>query len=138
MARTCFVLVAWLLGGWVLSGARVAQVNGCLHGEAETSSQKARRDRAMALAARINQAEAMQRGGPGRLHYRPLGELPNIPPAPPGFDLRFRTDGLTYEFSIKDRLDPCHYAIFSDDERELYEATANTGPVVLPATTTEP
>jgi hypothetical protein len=88
----------------------------------------------MAVAVRINQAQGMQRGVPGSGRYVPLDLLRNIPPTPQGFDLRFRTDGLTYEFSIKDRLDPCRYAIFSDEERSLYEATAHTAPVVLPLT----
>jgi hypothetical protein len=60
-----------------------------------------------------------------------LNELTNIPPTPPGFDLQFHTDGNTYSFSIKDRMDPCRYAVFSDQEKVLYEAVARRDQAVV-------
>jgi len=32
---------------------------------------------------------------------------------PAGFTVQLNSDGDTYSFSIKDMLDPCHYAVFS-------------------------
>jgi hypothetical protein len=52
-----------------------------------------------------------------------------------GFELQFHTDGATYSFSIKDRLDPCRYAVFSDQDKYIYEAIARTEPVLLPLET---
>jgi hypothetical protein len=66
--------------------------------------------------------------------FRPLEQLGNIPPTPRGFVLQFHTDGESYSFSIKDRLDACNYAIFSDQDKRVYEAVPATRPVVLPAT----
>jgi hypothetical protein len=61
--------------------------------------------------------------------FRPLEQLENIPPAPPGFEVKVITDGRAYAFSVKDTRDPCRYAIFSDEDRWIYETTpaANEG-----------
>lgn len=104
----------------------------CLHGSSEAPAQKARRDAAIQLATRINLAQNIILGpAPQTRRYRPLQELTNLPPAPEGFDLQFHTDGTTYSFSIKDRLDPCRYVVFSDQDKYLYEAVARQGPPVI-------
>jgi hypothetical protein len=60
----------------------------------------------------------------------------NIPPTPAGFELQYHTDGSTYSFSIKDRLDPCRYVVFSDQDKFLYEAIARRDePAVVPLDT---
>jgi hypothetical protein len=128
--RKTVAAFALLIAGAV--GPTAAQ--DCLHGPGESSAQQARRDQALAVAARINLAQSMAAPGQGR-RYRPLEELPNVPPPPPGFELRFQTDGRRYAFSLKDRLDPCGYAVFSDDEREIYEGIARRGPVLVPLET---
>ena len=118
----------------LVDAANAAAQNNCLHGAGETSAQKARRDAAIQLAIRINLAEMITSGPrtPSN-RYRPLNELMNIPPTPPGFDLQFLTDGATYSFSIKDRTDPCRYAVFSDQDKFLYEAVSRRDdPVVVP------
>jgi hypothetical protein len=113
-------------------GAGTAAAQSCLHDAHETQAQKARRDAAVQLATRINLAE-MVTSGPRTPNnrYRPLNELTNIPPTPPGFDLQFHTDGNTYSFSIKDRMDPCRYAVFSDQEKVLYEAVARRDQAIV-------
>lgn len=125
------LLVLMLFGG----GTAAAQT--CLHGANEAPAQKARRDAAIQLATRINLAESMIIGpGPRGNRYRPLEELMNIPATPQGFELQFHTDGNTYTFSIKDRMDPCRYAVFSDQDKFLYEAIARRdAPVVVPLDT---
>ena len=109
----------------------------CLHGASEAPVQRVRRDAAIQLATRINLAQTMTIGpGPRSNRYRPLEELMNIPPTPAGFDLQFHTDGNTYSFSLKDRMDPCRYAVFSDQDKFLYEAIARKDePIVVPLDT---
>lgn len=118
-------------------GASHAAAQTCLHGSDETPAQKTRRDAAIQLATRINLAEMVTSGPRSRNNrYRPLNELTNIPPTPQGFDLQFHTDGNTYSFSIKDRMDPCRYAVFSDQDKFLYEAiTRRDTPVLVPLDT---
>lgn len=113
-------------------GAGTASAQECLHGSTEAPAQKARRDAAIQLATRINVAQGVILGpGPQNRRYRPLENLANLPATPQGFELQFHTDGATYSFSIKDRLDPCRYVVFSDQDKYLYKAIARTGPPVL-------
>jgi len=111
-------------------GAGTSRAQTCLHGSSEAPAQKARRDAAIQLATRINMAQTTTLG-PVPRRYRPLEELANIPLTPEGFEVQFHTDGRTYSFSIKDRLDPCRYVVFSDQDKYLYEAIARTGPPVI-------
>jgi hypothetical protein len=124
--------LALLIGG---SGTAAAQ--NCLHGSDETPAQRARRDAAIQLATRINLAEMVTSGPRSPVNrYRPLHELANIPPTPLGFELQFHTDGNTYSFSVKDRTDPCRYVVFSDQDKNLYEAVARRdAPVLVPLET---
>jgi hypothetical protein len=103
----------------------------CLHGANEAPSQKLRRNAALQLATRINLAQSITIGPGPRSRYRPFEELMNIPPTPAGFELQFHTDGSTYGFSIKDRMDPCRYAVFSDQDKVLYEAIARRDEAVI-------
>jgi hypothetical protein len=117
-------------------GAGTAAAQTCLHGANEAPAQKTRRDAAIQLATRINLAQSMTIGPGPRSRYRTLQELTNIPPTPPGFELQFHTDGDTYSFSVKDRMDPCRYVVFSDQDKFLYEAIARRdAPVVVPLDT---
>ena len=117
-------------------GAGTATAQTCLHGANEAPAQKTRRDAAIQLATRINLAQSMTIGPGPRSRYRTLQELTNIPPTPQGFELQFHTDGDTYSFSIKDRIDPCRYVVFSDQDKFLYEAIARRdAPVVVPLDT---
>jgi len=45
-----------------------------------------------------------------------------VPRVPDGFDLQFHTDGRAYTLSLKDRRDPCRFAVFSDQEGAVYAA----------------
>ena len=112
-------------------GARLAA---CLHGQNETSEHAARREKAIKVAHAINAAEVVTVGPQSsRPKYRRPGDL-NLPPLPQGFALQFNTDGVTYNFSIKDTLDACHFAIFSDQDKFVYTATPITGARILPLT----
>ena len=117
-------------------GAGTTTAQTCLHGANEAPAQKARRDAAIQLATRINLAQSITIGPGPRSRYRTFEELTNIPPTPQGFELQFHTDGDTYSFSIKDRIDPCRYVVFSDQDRFLYEAIARRDePIVVPLDT---
>jgi hypothetical protein len=107
----------------------------CLHGPAENADQATRRRQALQVAQRINLAQVTI-VGPRREtpRFRPLEDLPNIPPPPRGFRIQFHTDGDTYTFSLKDTLDPCSYAIYSDQEKRIYESTPISRALMVPAT----
>jgi hypothetical protein len=108
----------------------------CLHGLSEQANQRARREQAFKMAQQINRAE---QNGPAllpsqpRREYRPFAQLPNISPTPAGFRLQFHTDGATYMFSLKDTLDRCEFAIFSDQDQGIYQGMPRTGVQVVPA-----
>lgn len=42
--------------------------------------------------------------------------------APDGFQAQITTDAVTYSFSVKDTVDACHFALFSDDQGVIYTA----------------
>jgi hypothetical protein len=141
MVRLCTLaaLLIWLIASPSSSGAaQPAQLRPrCLHGSAEQPSQRARREQALRMARQINQAEDAGSAQPPSQprNYRPFNQLPNMPPAPDGFRLQFYTDGPTYTFSLKDTVDACQYAIFSDQDRGIYEATPQTGVRIVPVDT---
>jgi hypothetical protein len=115
--------------------ARLAQFAlRCLHGPSEQRDHRLRREQALTMAERINRAESVGRLPLQPRRYRPFDQLQNVPPRPADFRLQFYTDGPTYTFSLKDTLDPCHYAIFSDQDKGIYQATTDRpGVRVVPA-----
>jgi hypothetical protein len=106
----------------------------CLHGSSEQSNDRVRREQALRLVEQINRAESLDVSAPRHRRYRPLDQLGNIPPTPAGFRLQFLTDGSTYSASLKDTRDACNYAVFSDQDQVIYQATARGGNArVVPA-----
>ena len=91
----------------------------CLHDSGSIPANQARRADAQALARAINDAES--RAVSANRRYLPLAQLPNLPPVPSGFELRFYTDGAGYVVSLKDSRDPCRYGLFTDQHERLYE-----------------
>ena len=132
MLRTtylCAVLVAVASTNvTVAPGDQYAGLPSCRHDARATEADRARRAQALALAKAINTAEAdaVRRNR----EYQPLSALPVLPPVPPGFSLKLFTDGDGYMFAMKDTLDPCRYALFSDNAGLLYEKSARTAPTV--------
>ena len=105
----------------------------CLHGADETAANRSRRQQAIQYVARVNATETGLSIGPAPPRYRPLSELTNLPLLPAGFEVQFHTDGRTYTISLKDTRDACHYAIFSDQEKRVYEAIPSRGePTIVP------
>jgi len=96
----------------------VAQQQPCLHGSGEAPEQLIRRRQAVQTARQINTEQA-------RLFatshvYHPASDLSvNVPP---GFAMSLTTDGVAYKFALKDTLDACRFAFFSDQEGLIFEA----------------
>jgi len=76
-----------------------------------------RRTAAIRHARAINTAEASAFSVSGR--YRPLTEL-SIGDVSGDYEVHLSTDGITYLFSIKDKTDACHAAVFSDQVGVIY------------------
>ncbi|MBI2189882.1 MAG: hypothetical protein HYU37_22625 [Acidobacteria bacterium] len=104
----------------LLAATDVARAQQCLHGRLGTMEDRTRRERALEFARRVNAVQALP--SPGGPRYRPLEELPMLPAVPEGFDLQFHTDGRSYTLLLKDRRDPCRFAVFSDQEGTVYAA----------------
>jgi hypothetical protein len=100
----------------------------CRHDASATESDRNRRTQALALAKAINTAEA--EGVRRTRQYQPLGSLGTLPAVPPGFAVKLFADRDDYVFAVKDTLDPCLYAIFSDSAGLLYEKSARAAPVI--------
>ena len=131
-------MVKQLAWATVLSGVTVSSsfAQQCLHGPSEQPNQRTRREQALKMAHQINLAEVVivppQAGQP---KYRPFGQLLNVPPTPAGFRLQFYTDRTSYTFTLKDTLDACRYAVFSDQDKGIYEATPQMGAQIVPVKT---
>ena len=100
----------------------------CRHDAHATEADRNRRMQALALAKAINTAQA----DVVRLtrQYQPLGSLGSLPAVPHGFAVKLFADRDDYVFAVKDTLDPCRYAIFSDSAGLLYEKSARAAPVI--------
>jgi len=92
----------------------------CLHGNQESNAERTRRTQAIDYVTKVNIAESARLPALPRT-YRPLEELGNIPPVPAGFAVQFHNDDRSYTVSLKDTRDACHYAVFSDQDRLVYE-----------------
>jgi len=122
MFKSLVVGVTVLLAGNPLVAQRPLP-RSCLHGELESAMDRARRQQAVDYALKINAAEAFGTVAPRA--YRPLEQL-NLPPVPVGFSAQLQNDTRSYTFSLKDTRDPCSYAIFSDQDRLIYEGVPKT------------
>jgi hypothetical protein len=122
MFKPLLIGIALALGPAPLS-AQVPLPRNCLHGAAETAADRARRQQAIDYATKVTVAETTYGIGPqSRRGYRSLDQLSNLPLLPAGFAIQFHNDDRSYAFSLKDTRDACHYAIFSDQDRLIYEA----------------
>ncbi|PYR82672.1 MAG: hypothetical protein DMF87_00670 [Acidobacteria bacterium] len=99
----------------------------CLHGNQESNAERTRRTQAIDYVTKVNIAESARLPALPRT-YRPLPELGNIPPVPAGFAVQFHNDDRSYTVSLKDTRDACHYAVFSDQDRLVYEGVPRSDP----------
>jgi len=93
----------------------------CLHGSSETPEQSVRRRAALAYTRQVNTAEAAAFARTRT--YPKLTELSGLSNAPDGFAVQLSTDGATYTFSVKDSLDACRFAFFSDQAGLIFTAS---------------
>jgi hypothetical protein len=128
MNRQTALITATAIAGMLLGLERVGRAQlppgpgmACRHDAGSLPADRTRREQARALLRAINTAEG--RTAQATRQYAPLAKLPNLPPPPVGFELRFYTDGNGYIVSLKDSRDPCHYGVFSDEDGRLYEMT---------------
>ena len=126
LASLVIASVAW--AATPSTQARVGTMPSCRHADNPTQADRDRASQAVALAKRINAAEseAVKRSG----KYEPVASLRALPTMPDGFKVYLYADGTGYLFSLKDTLDPCHFAIFSDAAGLVYQQSALTAPVV--------
>jgi hypothetical protein len=113
--------VAGALGWSAAPALQPASPPPCLHGPSSAPDNTARRDAAVQYARQLNTFEAAGRNQAQR--YYAIEDLPGLPTLPEGFKARMSTDGASYAFSVKDTLDPCHFALFSDQDGLIYTAT---------------
>ena len=74
---------------------------------------------AVRFARTVNTAEARFQAQNKR-----YGQLSDLAVGAPleGFSAQLTTDGTTYTFSVKDTVDACHFALFSDQQGLIYTA----------------
>jgi hypothetical protein len=113
-------VLALALAGFIGFVHGPAQERACLHGPQETADQRDRRMAALQFARQLNTFEAA--GKKQAQRYYAIEDLPGLPPLPEGFKAAMATDGASYTFSIKDTLDTCHFAFFSDQDGVIYTA----------------
>jgi hypothetical protein len=112
----------------------------CLHGTDETAEQKARRTRAVFATRSVNNMQANQPGARGGkyLRHEELAGSPfaqkqtsaeftslNLTPGDeilPGWELKLDVTDDGYWFMIKDRTDPCGFALISNKAGLIYTA----------------
>ena len=105
-------IVAVGLAGAVTAAFSPAQVSRC--------PSEAQRLQAPVLFARtVNSAEARFKGR--NQHYGQLAEL-GVGVEPEGFRTQLSTDGTSYTLSIKDAIDACRFALFTDEQGLIYAA----------------
>lgn len=90
----------------------------CLHGPDETPAEQDRRMSAFQHIRAIHWAQHNERLTPNR-QWR--AEIPGLMPPPSGFASQFLVSKEGYLVSVKDRTDPCHWALFSDEAGLIYE-----------------
>ena len=114
-----------LAGNPLLAQERLPRA--CLHSDLESNADRTRRMQAIDYVTKVNIAESARLPALPRT-YRPLEELGNIPPVPAGFAVQFHNDDRSYTISLKDTRDACHYAVFSDQDRLVYEGVPRSDP----------
>jgi hypothetical protein len=115
--------------GWAAKPTqRPSSLPRCRHENPLKDQDGVRRAQALMLARAINaaQADAIKRTG----EYQPLAILPNLPAAPAGFQVSLYAGRSGYIFSLKDKTDPCHFAVFSDAGGLLYQQQALAVPLI--------
>jgi len=124
MLKSLLIGLSLLLTGNPLL-AQAPPSRNCLHGDFESPADRTRRQQAVDYVTKVNLAESMRLRLVPRT-YRPLEELASVPAVPAGFSVQFHNDETSYTVVLKDMRDACHFAVFSDQDRLIYEAQPRT------------
>lgn len=92
----------------------------CLHGPDESEAEQARRRAAVAFLQQVNAAQARIQRERGT--FVPLVDAVSLGAVPVGFVPRLVFDRWSYVVTLKDALDPCGFALVSDQDGLVYEA----------------
>lgn len=106
---------------WILVPERevhAAQARACLHGDDETPGERQRRVQALTFVRGVNTAQA--RAHATGKSYRRLPDLGDVPPIPAGFAAHLAVEADVHAVAVKDTLDPCGFAYFSDQNGLIY------------------
>jgi hypothetical protein len=87
--------------------------------EAGCPADAQRRQAAVQFARAVNTAQSRFQAQNKR--YGQISDLA-VGAGPEGFRAQLTTDGTTYSFSVKDTVDACHFALFSDQQGLIYTA----------------
>ena len=117
--RLFFLAILTVLGSGLITVHSQDTVAPCRHTKTATHEDRVRREQAIFLAELINQAEA--RAARETKQYQLIENLGSLPAAPRGFELKLFSNGSGYIFSLKDSLDACRFAVFSDEGGFVYE-----------------
>jgi hypothetical protein len=105
-----YVLAVGLVGA--ISVSTGSQEAGC-------PAEPQRRQAAVRFAREVNTAQARFQAQNKR--YGQLSDL-SVGGEPDGFRAQLTTDGTMYGLSVKDTVDACHFALFSDQQGLIYTA----------------
>jgi len=105
-----YALAVGLVG--VVGGSTGSQDPAC-------PSDAQRRQAAVRFVREVNTAQARFQAQNKR--YGQIADLATQA-EPAGFRAQLTTDGATYSFSVKDTVDACHFALFSDEQGVIYTA----------------
>jgi hypothetical protein len=107
--------------GIVIVGlAEHAQAQQCLHQSNESAGERLRRQAAVKFVDAVNLAQARRQRDTGR--YASLADIQQAAAAPLGFVPRLVLDQFGYAIRVTDALDPCGFALFSDERAVVFEA----------------
>jgi hypothetical protein len=114
-------LKAIAFGSMVIVGlAEHAQGQQCLHRSDESAGERLRRQAAVKFVDDVNVAQARRQRETGR--YAALADVHQAATAPLGFVPRLVFDQFGYAIEVIDALDPCGFALFSDERAVVFEA----------------
>jgi hypothetical protein len=119
-ARRMATLKAIAFGSMaILVLAEHAQGQQCLHRSDESAKERLRRQAAVKFVDDVNVAQARRQRETGR--YASLADI-QAATAPLGFVPRLVLDQFGYAIKVIDALDPCGFALFSDERAVVFEA----------------
>ena len=104
----------------ILVLAEHAQGQQCLHRSDESAGERLRRQAAVKFVDDVNVAQARRQRETGR--YASLADIQQAATAPLGFVPRLVLDQFGYAIKVIDALDPCGFALFSDERAVVFEA----------------